>query len=475
MATDLTTLDGMTLHAKLAAKECSCVEIVEAYLNAITTRDGEIGSFLVTDAPGARAAATVLDEKLAAGEALPPLAGFVLAVKDNIAVKDMTATAGSKILEGYIPPYEATAVSRLRTAGAIFIGKTNLDEFGMGASTEQSGFHPTKNPHDTSRVPGGSSGGSAAAVAAGFCTAALGTDTGGSVRQPAAFCGVVGMRPTYGLVSRSGLIALASSMDTIGPLARTVADARAILSVMSGHDHADATTLPERGITSHGTVQTLKGLKIGMPKEYVDGITDRQVRSAYEAFCAHLKDLGAELVDCTLPTTPHAIPAYYVLMPAEASSNLARYDGIRFGHPGRDDLGHRQVYAHLRGERFGLEPQRRITVGTFTLSAGYADRYYHAAQCVRTLIREDFERVFDDVDFLVTPATPTVAFPLGSITDPVDMYRQDMFMSAVSLAGFPALSLPAPDAGTLPVGIQLIAPQGADAALLDVAEASLAR
>lgn len=473
MTPDLTKLDGHALHAALGAKECSCVDIVEAYLKAIADRDGDLGSFLCVDEDGVRAAAKSLDARLAAGEALPPLAGFVIAVKDNIAIKGMPATAGSRILEGYAPPYDATVITRLRAAGALVIGKTNLDEFGMGASTEQSGFHPTKNPHDASRVPGGSSGGSAAAVAAGFCTAALGTDTSGSVRQPAAFCGVVGMRPTYGLVSRYGLIALASSMDTAGPLARTVADARAMLAVMSGHDPADATTLPERGSSPRRGKTVVKGLRIGMPKEYLDGVTDRHVKKAYDAFCDRLRASGAILVDCALPTTSHAIPAYYVLMPAEASSNLARYDGIRFGHPGRDDLSHRTVYSRLRGERFGMEPKRRIMVGTFTLSEGYADRYYHAAQRVRTLIREDFKRVFDDIDILVTPATPTVAFPLGSVTDPIDMYRQDVFMSAASLAGVPAISVPAIGRGTLPIGIQLVAPQGSDDLVLDVAESAV--
>jgi aspartyl-tRNA(Asn)/glutamyl-tRNA(Gln) amidotransferase subunit A len=282
------------------------------------------------------------------------------------------------------------------------------------------------------------------------------------------------MRPTYGRVSRYGLIALASSMDTIGPITRSVADARAILSAMSGYDSADATSLPEVRDTKRSTRTALKGLRIGMPKEYLEGVADRQVREAYDAFCDRLRALGAALVGCSLPTTAHAIPAYYVLMPAEASSNLARYDGVRFGHPGQVRLGHRRVYAQLRGERFGMEPKRRIMVGAFTLSAGYADRYYHAAQRVRTLIREEFDAVFRDVDMLVTPATPTVAFPLGSVTDPLDMYRQDVFMSAVSLAGTPAVSVPAPVAGPLPVGIQFIAPQNGDGSLLDVAEASLA-
>ena len=474
MKTDLTKLDGLALRAKLTAKECTCGDIVEAYLKAIAERDGDIGSFLFVDGHGVHAAAESLDARIKAGESLPPLAGFVVAVKDNIAVKNMPATAGSKILEGYAPPYDATVISRLRTAGALIIGKTNLDEFGMGASTEQSAFHPTKNPHDLTRVPGGSSGGSAAAVAAGFCTAAFGTDTGGSVRQPAAFCGVVGMRPTYGRVSRYGLIALASSMDTIGPITRSVADARAILSVVSGYDGADATTLPVARKKQRRKRTALKGLRIGLPREYLEGVTDRQVRTAYDAFCERLRVRGAALVDCSLPTTPHAIPTYYVLMPAEASSNLARYDGVRFGHVGRNDLGHRRMYAQLRGERFGMEPKRRIMVGAFTLSAGYADRYYHAAQRVRTLIREDFEKAFRNVDVLVTPSTPTVAFPLGSVSDPIAMYRQDVFMSAASLAGAPAISVPASAAGPLPVGIQLIASQGGDEILLDVAEGSLA-
>lgn len=469
MPSDLTRLDGAALHDGVVARKYTCIEIVDAYLEAISARDGELGCFLFVDSDHVRASARLLDEQIASG-AIPPLAGYVLAMKDNIAVAGMPMTAGSKILEGYHPPYEATLVTRLRAAGALIIGKTNLDEFAMGASTEYSAYHPTKNPHDPSRVPGGSSGGSAAAVAAGFCTAALGTDTGGSVRQPAAFCGVVGMRPTYGLVSRNGLVALSSSTDIAGPITRTVGDARALLAVMSGHDHADATSLPEASVRAAATAIDVKTLRVGIPKEYVDAVQDGTVRHAYETHVQRIRKQGATIVECSLPMTTYAVPAYYVVIPAEASSNLARFDGVRFGPPGSPDHGHRSVYAHLRDERFGREPKRRIMVGTFTLSAGYADRYYHAAQRTRTLIREDFERVFSDVDVLLTPTTPTPAFPFGAVTDPIDMYRQDIFMSAASLAGIPAISLPLPVDG-LPIGVQYIGPQASDDRLLNVAAA----
>ncbi len=469
MTGDLTTLSIAEIRSGLRTRAFGCRELVDAYAQQIDQRDHEIQSFLHLDLKSAAEAADELDRKLGRREDLPALAGVVAAVKDNIAVRGMPATAGSKILEGYAPPYEATVVARLRRAGAIIIGKTNLDEFAMGASTEHSAFQATKNPHDPSRVPGGSSGGSAAAVAAGMCTVALGSDTGGSVRQPAAFCGLVGMRPTYGSVSRYGLIALASSMDVIGPFARTVADARAVLAVMSGYDPADATTLPHHEVAAaETTALNINQVRVGVPREYQEGEISPEVRHGFEQALTALKQAGASTLDVSLPMTSSAVPTYYIITPAEASSNLARYDGIRFGQPADIDLGHHTAYARLRAERFGSEPQRRLLLGTFTLSAGYADRYYHRAQRVRTLIRQDFVNAFERCDVLLTPTTPTPAFPLGSVVDPVAMYRQDIFLSAASLAGVPAISVPVPTSG-LPVGVQLIAKQQDDDRLLAMA------
>lgn len=469
MTPDLARLSVPGIRSGLRSRAFRSRDLVDAYVKRIDERETEVESFLHLDLKGAREAADDLDRNIANGEDLPKLAGVVVAIKDNIAVKGMPATAGSKILEGYSPPYEATVVERLRKAGAIIIGKTNLDEFAMGASTEHSGFHNTKNPRDPSRVPGGSSGGSAAAVAAGFCTVALGSDTGGSIRQPAAFCGIVGIRPTYGSVSRYGLIALASSMDVIGPFARSVADARAVLSVISGYDPRDATTLPHHTVApEETTAMNLAEVRVGVPKEYLEGDRSDEVQGGFEHALAALKQAGAKVVDVSLPMTSSAVPTYYIITPAEASSNLARYDGIRFGHPADTKLGHQAAYARLRGERFGPEPKRRLLLGTFTLSAGYADRYYHRAQRVRTLIRQDFVNAFEAADVLLTPTTPTPAFPLGSIADPVAMYRQDVFLAAASLAGVPAISVPVPTSG-LPVGVQLIAKQQGDDRLLTIA------
>lgn len=471
MARDLSMMDGESLHRGVVAKEFSVADIVESCLARIDSDEERVKSFLFIDRDGARQEAQRIDAARAAGEIALPLTGFVIAIKDNILVRGMPSTAGSRMLEGYVPPYEATAVARLRNAGAVILGKTNLDEFAMGASTEHSAFHPTNNPHDKSRVPGGSSGGSAAAVAAGFCTAALGSDTGGSVRQPAAFCGVVGMRPTYGAVSRNGLVAMASSLDTIGPIARTVGDVRRMLAVIAGHDPSDATSIPNLTVAAESKPLNLRKVTIGVPKEYLEELKDKDAAAAFDAVVAACRKSGASVIDLSLPTTHFAVPTYYVIVPAEASSNLARYDGIRFGRPADMALGHRNAYARLRGERFGSEPTRRIIVGTYTLSEGYADRYYHVAQRTRTMIREDFGEAFRHVDILLTPTTPTPAFPLGSVQEVVDMYRQDVFLAAASLAGLPAIAIPAPRAKGLPVGAQLIGSLGDDAFTLDVADA----
>lgn len=467
----LTAYSVRQLRRGLRDRKFSAVEVVEAYAGEINRREKEVGAFLHLDVDGARRTAASIDRARASWRDLPPLAGTVVAVKDNIAVHGLPLTAGSRILEGYLPPQDATVIARLRRAGAIIIGKTNLDEFAMGASTEQSGFHTTKNPRDPSRVPGGSSGGSAAAVAGSMATVALGSDTGGSVRQPAAFCGLVGLRPTYGGVSRSGLVAMASSMDVIGPLGRSVDDVRALLHAIHGFDPDDATTVPHFSIEAEAEPAGLRGLRVGLPREYLAGELSDEVRRAFDRTRTVLASAGAELVEVSMPMTDQAIPTYYVLTPSEASSNLARYDGLRFGWPAEQRHGHQAASARLRGQRFGPEPQRRILTGTFTLSAGYADRYYHTAQRVRTLIRQDFVNAFQQADVLLTPTTPAPAFPLGSVADPIAMYRQDIFVSAVSLAGVPALSLPVEGGTGLPVGVQLIGPQGQDDRLLSIAAA----
>lgn len=469
MQTNPSQLTLAEIRDGISTKKYSAQEVTDAFLSNVRERDGHIGAFLAVDEQGARAGSRALDERVERGEALPSLAGAVIAVKDNICVAGLPATAASKILEGYRPSFDATVIERLREHGAIVIGKTNLDEFAMGASTEQSAYRLTRNPHDPKRVPGGSSGGSAAAVAAGFSAVALGSDTGGSIRQPAAFCGLVGFRPTYGSVSRYGLLALTSSMDVIGPLARSVADARDVYRVIAGYDPRDATSLPPGVVETSAAAPGLRGVRVGIPREYSEETLDPAVAAAFERSRRVLESAGARVVELSLPSTRFAVPAYYVITPAEAASNLARYDGLRFGPAAPAATGHGQATAALRGERFGLEPKRRILLGSFVLSAGYSDRYYHTAQRVRTLIRQDFSTAFHQVDLLLTPATPTPAFPIGSVADPVSMYRQDIFLAAASLAGVPALTLPVPGTG-LPVGVQLIGRQGTDFSLLDRAE-----
>jgi aspartyl-tRNA(Asn)/glutamyl-tRNA(Gln) amidotransferase subunit A len=389
-----------------------------------------------------------------------PLSGAPVAVKDNLATLDLPTTCGSRILEGYRSPYEATVVRRLRAAGGVVAGKTNLDEFGMGSSTENSAFGPTRNPHDRTRVPGGSSGGSAAAVAAGYVRMALGSDTGGSVRQPAAMCGVVGIKPTYGRVSRYGLVAYASSLDQVGTFGATVREAADLLTVVAGHDPYDATSVdrpvPDFGVAAERHVE---GLVVGVPEEYFPDTLDPAIRARTDAALEALRSAGAVLRSVSLPATDLAIPCFYVLAPAEASSNLARYDGVRYGvRADHDDvIG---MYERTRGDGFGAEVKRRIMLGTYALSSGYYDQYYGAAQHVRTRIRADFTRVFDDgVDVLLTPTTPETAFALGAKTDdPVRMYLSDVFTVTANLAGVPGMSVPIGTVDGLPVGGQILAP-----------------
>ena len=417
-----------------------------------------------------------LDAEAARVDALPgrgALHAMPIAVKDNIVTTDAPTTCASRILEGYVSPYTATAVERLRTAGAMVACKANLDEFAMGSSTEHSAYGRVKHPLDPARVPGGSSGGSAALVAAGVVPAALGSETGGSVRQPASFCGVVGVKPSYGRVSRYGLVAFGSSLDCISVFGKTVDDAARVLQVMSGPDPLDATTKAGRApLAAPAPPADLKGLKVGLPKEYFPSDLHPGVRAGLDRTIKALRQLGAELRDVSLPYSKYAVPTYYIIAPAEAAANLARYDGVRYGRRKVGPEGDiRALYRATRGEGFGAEVRRRILVGTYVLSAGYYDAYYRKAQTVRALIAQDFQRAFESgVDLLLTPTTPTPAFKAGEKTDdPVQMYLADVFVCAISLAGLPALSLPVGRDGGLPIGAQLIAPDFAEARMLGVA------
>jgi aspartyl-tRNA(Asn)/glutamyl-tRNA(Gln) amidotransferase subunit A len=450
----------------------SARDVVEEHLAAIAGREDELHAFNLVLADEARAGADDVDRRVAAGEDPGPLAGVPVALKDNLCTRGIPTTCSSRILEGWRPPYDATVVDRLRSAGAVVVGKTNLDEFAMGSSTENSAFGPTRNPHDPTRVPGGSSGGSAAAVAAGFAALALGSDTGGSIRQPAALCGVVGVKPTYGLVSRYGLVAFASSLDQIGPFAATVADAALALEVIAGHDAADSTSIP-RPAPSLASVldQGVEGLRIGVIGELVDGI-DPDVGARVAAAATALEAAGAKVDQASVPAVALGLSAYYLIAPAEASSNLARYDGVRYGlRVDGDDIG--SMYGATRAAGFGAEVKRRIMLGTYALSAGYYDAYYGQAQRVRTLIIRDFEAAYASYDLLLSPTTPTTAFPLGEKTaDPLTMYLSDVCTIPSNLAGHPALSLPygRGDDG-LPVGVQLLAPALGEATMFRAAAA----
>ncbi|HEX4416343.1 MAG TPA: Asp-tRNA(Asn)/Glu-tRNA(Gln) amidotransferase subunit GatA [Kofleriaceae bacterium] len=451
---------------RIAAGEITAVAVVEQTLARIAARDGAIGAYLAVDGPGALAAAAAIDHQRTANVPLGPLAGVPLALKDVLVTRGLATTAGSKILDGWVPPYDAHVVDRLRSAGAIVIGKVNCDEFAMGSSTENSAYQPTRNPWDSTRVPGGSSGGSSAAVAAGLCAASLGTDTGGSIRQPAAFCGVVGLKPTYGRVSRWGVVAFASSLDQVGPLTRTVADAALVLQSIAGFDPRDSTSLdvPVPMFTDALTGE-VRGLRIGLPQEYFEAMDD-DVRAAIARTVAALVERGAEIVDLSLPHTKLALPAYYLVAPAEASSNLARFDGVRYGAraPAGDLL---EMYARTRGAGFGPEVKRRIMLGTYALRSGYYDAFYKKAQQVRTLIKRDFDRAFHYCDVILTPTTPTAAFAFGAKASPVDMYLADVFTLSCNLAGLPGISVPCGlTADGLPIGAQLLGKPLDEATLL---------
>ena len=469
------SLHQLTIHEAsrgLAAKEFSANELIEAALERIAAVDNETKAYLTLTPETALKRARSVDASIAAGEA-GPLLGIPLAIKDVLCTRGLATTCGSRILEGFIPPYDATAVARLRAAGAIILGKTNTDEFAMGSSTENSAYFTTRNPWNLERVPGGSSGGSAAAVAADECLGALGTDTGGSVRQPAGLCGVVGLKPTYGRVSRYGLIAYASSLDQVGVLTKDVMDAAIMLEAVAGHDPRDSTSLDEPVPDYKGTLEAgngLKGLRVGVPREYfVEGV-DPEVASAVRAAIEKLAELGANVQEVRLPHTDYALPVYYLIAPAEASANLARYDGVRYGLRVDADSP-LEMYRATRGQGFGAEVKRRIMLGTYALSAGYYDAYYLKAQKVRTLIKADFDSAFEKVDVIATPVSPTTAFRIGEkADDPLQMYLSDVLTMSVNLAGNCGISLPCGfDKTGLPIGLQLIGPALAEERILRTA------
>ena len=443
----------------IASGKTSAVEVLEQHLARITERESEINAFNLVTTEQARATAQQVDADIKDGKPVGSLAGVPVALKDNMCTRGIETTCSSKILEGWKPPYDATVVTRLQQAGAVMVGKTNLDEFAMGSSTENSAFGPTKNPLDTSRVPGGSSGGSAAAVAAGFAAASLGSDTGGSIRQPASLCGLVGVKPTYGLVSRQGIVAFASSLDQVGPFTHTVADAALMMEVIGGHDPLDSTSLPQPMPSLTSVLgQGVKGMRIGRLADMPDGC-EPEVLARMDAAYVALQAAGATIVDISLPSLSYCLTAYYLVAPAEASSNLARYDGVRYGM--RVETGDlHSMYGATRAAGFGPEVKRRIMLGTYALSAGYFDAYYGKALKVRRLIANDFAAAYEKCDVILTPTSPTVAFPLGDKTsDPLTMYLCDIFTIPTNLAGHAAMSVPfGTGAHNMPVGVQVLAP-----------------
>ncbi|QCH14115.1 Asp-tRNA(Asn)/Glu-tRNA(Gln) amidotransferase subunit GatA [Synechococcus sp. CB0101] len=458
---------------QLKRGEVSARELTDQHLSRIEAVEPSIHAYTEVTAERARADADRIDAARAAGEQLPPLAGVPLAIKDNLCTKGVRTTCSSRMLEEFVPPYESTVTGRLWGAGAVLLGKTNLDEFAMGSSTETSVFGPSRNPWNTDKVPGGSSGGSAAAVAAGECVGSLGSDTGGSIRQPAAFCGVVGLKPTYGRVSRYGLVAFASSLDQVGPFANNVADAAELLQVIAGEDPRDSTCLkaPVPDYTA-ALQQPVAGLKVGIVRECfeAEGL-DPEVKASVMAAANQLEALGCELVEVSCPRFNDGIATYYVIAPSEASANLARYDGVKYGYRAADAASLAEMTSRSRAEGFGDEVQRRILIGTYALSAGYVDAYYKKAQQVRTLIRRDFDRAFGSVDVLLTPTSPTTAFGFGAhAEDPLAMYLADLLTIPANMAGLPAISLPCGfDGAGLPIGVQLITGVLQEERLLQVA------
>lgn len=468
---ELKNLTVVSLRKLIASRETSAVEVCRSALDRIEQLF-ELNAFITITAESALADAERIDRAAEKGEPLPKLAGAIVAVKDNMVVRGVRTTAGSRILHNYRPPYTATVVSRLQAAGAIIIGKTNLDEFAMGSSTENSAYEAVKNPWDPTRVPGGSSGGSAVAVAAGMAIGALGSDTGGSIRQPASLCGVVGLKPTYGRVSRYGLIAFGSSLDQIGPFANSVEDAAALLGVIAGRDENDSTSSNVEVDDYQSAIRgDVRGLRVGVPREYYGEGLDSEVKEKTEAAIKRFEELGAKVVDVSLPHTEYAVPVYYLIATAEASSNLARYDGVRYGFRTEEAATLKEMYSRTREQGFGAEVKRRIMLGTYALSAGYYDAYYGKAQKVRALIERDFQNAFASCDVIATPTAPTPAFKLGEKTNnPLEMYLSDIFTITANLAGVPGISLPCGlSSNGLPIGVQLIGRQFDEATLLRAA------
>ncbi len=467
---DVTTLTAHACRDLLATGEVSAIELAQAYLDRIAQVDGDVKAYLAVDGAGALAAAAAVDAK-PRSERLP-WEGVPIGLKDIFCVKGMETTCGSRILKGYIPPYDATIIAKLRAAGLVFLGKLNMDEFAMGSSTENSAYQTTRNPWDLDRVPGGSSGGSAACVAASEAPWALGTDTGGSIRQPASLCGVVGLKPTYGAVSRYGLIAFASSLDQIGPLTRDVTDAAALLDLIAGRDPRDSTSigLPEPvGVPSR---ESLEGLRFGVIKEFVGEACEPGVREVFDSAVGTIGALGGVCEEVSVPSVERGIAAYYLIAPSEASSNLARFDGVRYGHRTAKSEDLYEMYVRTRSEGFGAEVKRRIMIGTYALSAGYYDAYYAQAQRTRTLIIQDFAQAFGRFDFLISPTSPTVAFKIGERTaDPLAMYLSDLCTIPVNLAALPGISIPAGFSAGLPVGLQIIGPHFSERGMLGAAHA----
>ncbi len=470
-------LEFLTIDAARSAvqeRKTTATALAESCYARIEKADPQIGAFLTLSKERALAKASEIDALAAKGEKLPPLGGVPVAIKDVLVTRGVRTTAGSKILGNYVPPYDCTAVARLEAAGAVVLGKTNCDEFAMGSSNENSAWKPVHNPRDLTRVPGGSSGGSAAAVAADMVAVALGTDTGGSIRQPASLCGVLGLKPTYGRVSRYGLIAFASSLDHIGPLAKTVKDAALVLQIMAGRDPMDSTSadLPVPDYVAE-LDKTVRGMKIGVAKEYLGEGLDAAVRKSVEAAIQKLAGLGCEIVPVSLPHTEYAIPTYYVIATAEASSNLARFDGVRYGYRAEGVRALSEMYRRTRDQGFGAEAKRRIMLGTYVLSAGYYDAYYLKAQRVRALLTRDFEEAFKKVDAIVAPTSPTAAFKLGEkVDDPLAMYLADIYTVTANLAGIPGISVPCGETGEkLPIGMQIFGKHFAEVTILRLAHA----
>jgi len=463
-------------HKLLEEKEITSFELTMAHFDEIKKRDKDIRAFLSLTEEEAIAAAKKVDERISKGEPIEMLAGIPAAIKDNILIRGTKTTAASKILENYVAPYDAMVIKKLKEEEAIMVGKTNMDEFAMGSSTENSAFGPTKNPVDLGRVPGGSSGGSAAAVKAGFCVYALGSDTGGSIRQPASFCGVVGFKPTYGAVSRHGLMAMASSLDQIGPIAKNVDDAATVFEAIRGVDELDSTSVNMNWQNYWDEPLDMEEIKIGIPREYFTHGLAPEIEKNIKSVISKLEKEGAKIEEISLPYSEWALATYYIIMPAEVSANLSRYDGIKYGYSEISNLKSQisnllDVYLKTRGEGFGAEARRRIMLGTYILSAGYYEAYYTRAQRVRRLIKQDFDRAFKEVDAIATPTSPTTAFEFGEKTlDPLSMYLADIYTVSINLAGVPAISLPIKEVNNLPVGLQLIGKNFEDIKLLKIAK-----